>query len=359
MRRLALVVIVAAGCSRGVEVGPVEDATVVADADAFAESDVATEGDAETGTDAEAEVGGDAATDADAETETEADADADAETGADAAPEPTLLGSVARPRDIAVGGGYAFVTSFDGAIFRLPTSGGTATKIASPEWPTYVGVDSTHVYWTDLAIAPNPGSVGRVPIGGGTSEILAAGLVGPNSCTLFGGRVYFAHGTTSGRIESVPVSGGVVATIATGVNQPYYAAANSTRVCWATNGNSIECSAGGTLVSGEPSRIQFVALDETHAYYALGSGVLRRVALTGGAPVTVDTGPATLFAMEIILDGENVYWFSAGQIRRVAKSTFSALPIHAGADGVQGFAVDATHVYWTSSADTQIRKLPK
>lgn len=345
MRRLALVVIVAAGCSRGVEVGPAAYATV--------------EPEAETGTDA----GADAHADADAGADTEAAADTEADAVADSVinsgGEPTIVGSVAKARDIAVGGGFVFVTSFDGAIFRLPVSGGVATKIALPEWPTYVAVDSTHVYWTDLAKPPNTGSVGRVAIGGGMTELLATGLAGPNSCTLFGDRVYFAHGTTGGRVESVPVAGGSAATVADAVTAPYYVAANSARVCWAAGGTSIACSVGGTLVSGEAARINFLALDDTHAYFALRSGVLRRVPLAGGSPVTIDTGADSTLGAEIVLDGGDVYWSSGGQIRRVAKSASSGTALYAGAGYVQGIAVDATHVYWTTAGDTQIRKLRK
>jgi hypothetical protein len=78
-----------------------------------------------------------------------------------------------------------YVTSFGGhGVYSAPVTGGVANLVAKAEWPTYVAVDASHVYWTDLSTNQVPGSVGRVPLAGGTAELLATPLDRPNSSAL-------------------------------------------------------------------------------------------------------------------------------------------------------------------------------
>jgi hypothetical protein len=135
------------------------------------------------------------------------EADASSET-TEASIAATELGTVPRPRGIAIGAGHAFVTSFDGAIYKLPIAGGAPTKIASAAWPTYVAVDATHVYWTDLGTPDVAGGIGRVPLAGGMQEVLAGPLAHANSTTLLAGNIYFAQSAstpgTTGSVHSFP-----------------------------------------------------------------------------------------------------------------------------------------------------------
>jgi hypothetical protein len=311
---------------------------------------------------------------ADAGAETDAEADADAEpkvdSGAGAA---VVLATVSRPRGVAVGSGYVFVTSFgamtdeSGAILRIPIAGGTATRIASPAWPTYVTADSTHVYWTDMGRPSGaPGQIGRVPIAGGAEKILASSLQQPNSAWLFGGRIHFAESITmpapgTGKVRSVAASGGAVDLVAD-LQPAFYVAANASRICWAV-ATSVLCKkdgAVGALTSSEASRVFYVALDESYAYYVLGGGVLRRVAFDGSAPVTLDTAAKDiLFSGDIALDATHVYWISGTDVRKVAKSGGPGVLLHREAGDAVGIAVDTTHVYFTSWPDNAVKKIAK
>lgn len=307
----------------------------------------------------------DGATDAIAEASDTAAVDGDAVSDSDAADAgPTLLATISGVRDVAAGGGFVFVTSFDGAILRIPRDGGAAIKIASPEYPTYVAVDATHVYWTDLrkSSSSSTGKVGRVPIGGGPEELLADGLSGPNSCTLSGADVFFAELAS---VQSVPRVGGTIpTTVAAALTYPYYVAANTTSICWAEGGNRVVCRprAGGPsveLVTGTSSTIYFLAIDETHAFYALGAGSLMRVPLAGGAPATLAPGVDNcLYGADIELDDTRVYWSCGPNVRVVPKAGGAVTVLAKESAGTFAIAIDATRVYWTTR-DGALRYLPR
>jgi len=350
VRRAFLFAVVMFGCSSPREI---VDPTRVTNADADPSADAETSTDAETGTDAAT------------------DADAPIDSGGGAAVVFATAG--ARPRGVAVGSGYVFVTTFPamtdacGAVIRIPIAGGAPTKIASPTWPTYVTVDSSHVYWTDMG-KPSAvsGQVGRAPFASGAEQILASGLQQPNSAWLYGGRILFAEAITtsapvSGKVRAVAVSGGPVDVVAD-LEPAYYVAANASRICWAA-GTAIRCKKDGavsTLTSAEATRIFYVALDEIYAYYVLGGGVLRRVAFDGSAPVTLDTAATgIMFSGDIALDATHAYWISGGEVRKVAKSGGPGVLLHRVAGNAVGIAVDSTHVYFTSWPDNGVGKIPK
>lgn len=282
----------------------------------------------------------------------------------DAAATPlTLATTSAGFRDVAAGAGFVFATTFGGEVLRIPKEGGTPVRIASPERPTYVAVDATHVYWTDLRnTSSDPGKIGRVPILGGAEEILATGLGGPNSCTLFGAHVYFAQRDA---VNRVPRAGGTIETLAT-ETLPFYVAANSTRVCWIRPGDltfSIVCRphSGGTaaVLATESGFPRFLAIDESDAYWVPTEGTVRKVSLAGGTPTTLATslGECTM-AADIELDATHVYWSCGTTVRKVPKAGGPATTLFAESGAAEmGIAIDDAYVYWTSS--TTLRKLPK
>lgn len=342
----------AMGCGK-LEAPPVEvhaDAeVVVTDTEPAVDANVA---DAEAGADAIAEVFGETGGDADAVSDAGA-----AEADAGAIPSVVATG-VLGPRGIAVGDGYAWVTSFGApGIYRVPVTGGATVKVASAVWPTYVATDATHVYWTDLAKPGAPGSVGRVPIAGGPEQILASGLAAPSSCALFGGDVYVAE--AFGRILAVPKAGGATATLASGGG--HYAAANTTGVCWASD-TAIRCVPHGggvptTLVDSEPLRVAALALDETRAFWVLRDGRVRTAAFADRLSSTLaDAVPGSILAPDIALDGAHLYVVSGTTLRKIAKSG-GVTPLASDPDQIWGVAVDATHVYWT--AGSAVRRIAK
>lgn len=291
------------------------------------------------------------------------DSDFAESTAPDAPPAPTLLATfTASPRDVAAGGGYVFVTTFGGEILRIPRDGGTPVKLASPEWPTYVSVDATHVYWTDLRYSgSDPGKIGRVPIAGGPEEILATNLDRPNSCALAAGRVFFAQFTA---VSDVPRAGGAVESVSAAESAAYYVAANATLVCWVRTRTTIVCkpeasNAISVLATEASGVIRHLAIDDTHAFWAMADGSLRTVSLAGGTPTTLASPLDSCLTADIELDGTHAYWACGPNVRSVAKTGGAVSLLHHAASDVFGIAVDESRVYWTTGSELTLKWVPK
>jgi hypothetical protein len=73
--------------------------------------------------------------------------------------------------------GTASADVLDGAIARVPVAGGTVEVIAPRQFlPNELAVDATHVYWTTRGVPPNyrdGSNVFRVPKAGGPIQQLA------------------------------------------------------------------------------------------------------------------------------------------------------------------------------------------
>lgn len=285
----------------------------------------------------------------------------------DAPIEPELVMAIPTPRAIAVGGGYAFVTSLgtEPALYRVPLAGGTPLKIDGTTRPTYLSLDSTYVYWTDISkgAEPRSGAIRRAPILGGAFETLAKDLEQPNSCRLAFGNVYFGQGVVDdASILSVPATGGVTTTIASPGSWSTYVAVNSTTVCWArriSSAPAIQCAprAGGTTMNLANDNALSLAIDDAYAFYATGSEI-KRVALTGGTAETV--AAAAGCAAEIAIDATTVYAVCSKSVVRVPKTggTLTVMSTAVKDDlGWAGITLDATHVYWTSPSDNAVRRI--
>ncbi len=310
-----LLLVVGVGCTRVVEEAR-DDATPATDTGDAAEEGVVTVSDvapetADAVSDATEEVTAETGTtDASTMTVDSALMDASADATETLAPS-SLLATVPSPRAIAVAGGYLYVTSIDfvtkvGALYRVPVAGGVPLKIGGATWPTYVAVDSTHVYWTDLEkeALPLSGAIRRMSLTGSLTETLVKDLDRPNSCSLSGGRAFFAHGYPTGIVMSVPTTGGAPMTIASAEGWAAYASANSTAVCWSRKSLlKVQCAprGGGATTTVASEGAIAVAVDESHVFY--GSGALKRVSLTGGVVLTLDDGHGC--ATDIALDATN------------------------------------------------------
>lgn len=277
-----------------------------------------------------------------------------------------LTTKLVAPRGIAIGGGFAWVTDMAGQIVRVPLAGGGAVKIAPASRPTYIAVDSAYVYWTDLGVGtPNSGSVGRYEIATGAVTSLAKGQEAPNSTVLRGADVLFAQGRDAGEIRAVPRAGGPVVPVASAEPEPYYVAANSTRICWVrrTAASSIVCREDGavaptTLVPAHDF-IRHLAIDESNAFWLSEQGHLLGISLSGGPlkflwpePPTTKT-PA---GADIALDATHVYWLVGAYVRKIAKAGGPTTQLAVDKYPL-GIAVDDTHVYWTS--ETTVKRVPK
>lgn len=312
---------------------------------------------------------GDASVDsflAETASDTSTDTGTDGEARPDAPPsEPITLAALADGlRGIAAGPTSVFVTSFAGLILEIQKAGGEPKTFAKVEWPTHVVVDGTHVYWNDVRkFGGDPGSIGRLALEGGSPTVLSSDLTRPQGIALGAGEAFF---TSSNTVFKVPKGGGSTSVVA--ADQPFaqHVAANADRVCWLSSGAvpTIACapvSGGAPIVLAVEATlsVRALALDATHAFWVLGDGSLRSVALSGGAPNTLAPASDPCSQGDLALDATHAFWSCGPNVREVGKGGLGAVTLHRAVTDVRGVAVDATHVYWTTAKSNLVQKLPK
>lgn len=207
--------------------------------------------------------------------------------------------------------------------------------------PQAIAVDSTSVYWTELGLGINTGTVKKVGLNGGTVITLASGLSSPEGIAVDATSVYWTEwgsGTFgNGTVKKVSLNGGTVTTLASGLDSPISVAVDSTSVYWADgNDRSVKKVGlnGGTIITLASDQIypNAISVDSTSVYWTEASGgAVKKVGLNGGTVTTlasVSTLPVIgpLYPQGISIDSTSVYWIDArlgeansGAVWKVAK----------------------------------------
>ncbi len=218
-----------------------------------------------------------------------------------------------------------------GDIVAGPTApGGQGRLLASIVKPLSqsIGLDCDHVYYGD-------GAVESVPLAGGMPASLAAGVSGIAAVDAV--NVYFYQGPPTGdALASVPKSGGDVTILV-----PSY----------------------GAETFPEPHVYAYFAQDAEALYWLAASGQssnLMRIPKSGGVPEVIVGGVDS--SRFVVVDDAHVYWNTAGSllgsIRRAPKTGGSAETVATVPDAAGGaIAVDARTLYW--SVEHGIMKLDK
>jgi hypothetical protein len=234
----------------------------------------------------------------------------------------TQLSIETRVSAIAVDDSNVYVARADdthGSIVKLAKDGTASPVVLATDqlYPTALGLDATHVYWTNRG-APSAsgtdmpgGGVVRVPKAGGALQPLAVESLEPTTLVVDDTSVYWTDGfyAQAGIVMTAPKDGSSAARqLASGKFNLTGLAADAERIYWSTGG-------GGEIVT---------------------------LSKAGGPPRTLVQASTTV---GIVADGASLYFVSNGLLARVASSGGTPEQVGCGANsGPQSFAVTPTAV---------------
>jgi hypothetical protein len=307
-------------------------------------------------------------------------------------PAPADIGVGASPTALAIDGTNVYWANDDveagfptnqGTIALAPLAGSAPTVLASGrQAPAAIAVDATAVYWVDGGTGSADGSVNKVPIGGGAVTTLASGI-SPTAIALDATNVYFATVSASGtgRIARVPKAGGAVTVLTYfGVYMPWTMAIDGLSVYWIDGGDNSSAHGGVykiPLDGGSPTALasgevygRGLAIDASSAYFTTRDAI-KKVPLGGGAATTVATAPNVAVGLaDLAIDANDVFFTATGDQDVCAQyrtGTVAKVPIAGG--GVttlatqqalpSAIAVDGAKVYWAEWLGNRVHSMSK
>ena len=228
---------------------------------------------------------------------------------------PTPRGAYA----VAVLGGDVY---FSGVrdVFKVPAGGGTAQVVASTQSTVLVlTAHSSGVYFT----ADN--AVHQIPAGQPKPRALAPSQVDAYGVAAWGDHAYFTRYSKRGEVARVPLSGGAVQVLASGLNHPSNVAVDSAGVYVTVQnaGTVIRLPHAGGVAEVLATGIDLptgIVVDQGWLYFtAQNGGVVSKLPASGGKPSPLATGQS--YPTWIASDGTGVYWINSGPSSAVVKVT--------------------------------------
>ncbi len=253
---------------------------------------------------------------------------------------PTTIASVAHTSAFVIDDGTLYFTApIEGAIRKVPATGGMATTIATGGYGTGIAARAGWVYWSEGGAGT--GVVKRVASIGGTPQMIASGLQQPAAVTVDDAHVYWTStgqfwstgsgGTTSGGggVHRAPIAGGA-SIVVDPEGTPLRLALHGGRLYWT---NEAPPKVKGAPASGGPATVlstsilleSAVAADAGGVYFVT-QGALTRLPLAGGEPTTI---AADLDKVgDIVVDERFAYvsLTSKGTLLRLAKDGSANTP---------------------------------
>jgi hypothetical protein len=280
-----------------------------------------------------------------------------------------------------VGANAYWIDPYNHSLYTVPLAGGSvsalATGIGVPTANPVISlaVTATTAYWAEAGtyggccIQAGTGTLKSVPLGGGTVTTVFTGLDAPGALAIDGANAVWAE---SWRVARGPIAGGAATTLASGISTNMARIAVDASHVYVLDADLIKTlpTAGGVVEKlaatratlGDLSSVdQDIAVDGNSVYWTIkdiaGGPTLQKVPLVGGTPVTLSvdtTGPPNPQECNwrIALDSQNVYW-SAGSNEFPIGCKILKVPLNGGTATtlvdyayLEDFTVDGTTVYF-------------
>jgi hypothetical protein len=220
------------------------------------------------------------------------------------------------PWDMTVVGGSTLVWGESGFLAKMSTGGGGVTELANTSGASVFAVksDGTDVYFLVFE-GGNSASLRKVPLAGGTMTTLVTGITSPHDALeVTGGFVYFVSGTQLRRVATTQSPSVAVASTAllytisvdiNGRNRSFTLNSAGTELLFnTTSGLSRGAVAGGSPTLINADQALSVTVSGSTVYYMTVSA-FKSAPATGGAGTTIGT-PFTN-AAQLASDGTNLY----------------------------------------------------
>ena len=282
------------------------------------------------------------------------------------APAP-LPGSLSQPQDIALGGGFVWFAEwhFLARVGRLPLGGGTAEVLAEDRPnPTAIVTERGRAFWTDTGLDCSNGTLSRADESGRVHE-LARQIGRPSDVVVDQQFAYVGDGpigpcSGAGNVLRFDHDGSDRRVLATGLSRVTGLALAGDRVYW---GEAVGRIASVPIAGDSPDvlvdsadGVHWLGAEGAWLYFADGRG-LNRVPLAGGDVEWL----AAVCAQRAEVDESGIY-FTCRTIAAPPESVglFHVDPesrvvtrLHVGTGDLTAIATDALRIYWVDLGDPE------
>lgn len=284
-------------------------------------------------------------------------------------------------RNLGVAGNKVYwLDPTNATLDSVPVAGGAMTTLVSGinvpnQSPIALAVNSTTAFWTEAGayggccLQVGGGTLKQVPLSGGSVKVVASGLDAPTAVSADDTNVAW---TEAWRIAAAPITSGAAVTVASGIASDMARITSDGTAIYVLDGDYIKtipiaggrvgklAAAHGGSISDVSAGNQDLVTDGTSIFWTVGSGVpvVQKVAIAGGAPVvlsaeTTFAGPQECY-WRIALAGGYVYWSAGSAQPTPTGCAIKKVPVGGGATTtivdvpfMRDFTVDESNVYYS------------